>query len=863
MRTGKRGIAVAAALLGGTLAGWADGAAAQEPLFQPPVVVVGIQPDFVVAGDVNGDGRTDLVAALTSNAYVVALRQQVGGWTAGTPVPTGGSLGHLALGDLDADGRLDLVYAVDLPGHDELHVRFGDGLGTFGAPVKHFTALGPFDVDLSDLDGDGDLDAAVSCGAGDSVSILRNPGDGSLLPKQDYAAGDEPLNTAVGDWNGDGAPDLACANYAVAAANQAVTVLLNAGDGTFGAPATVPQPQRPHDIEAGDFDGDGELDLAYTQGIFSSVALLHGNGDGSFDPPVSLFVTTGARVLAVADLDENGRADLVTPADKWWGFLVASVLSRASGFDPTGYHGVYGNSKEVLAHDVTDDGDIDLVVCCGMNPTDTGRFLSVLEGRGDGSFGPSAGVAGQDTPDFAFGDLDEDGRADLVTASEDSVLSVIAGTGLGAFARATPLLSPGAPDSPRSIALADLDGDGHLDLAAAVQNPAQDRIDLWFGNGSLVPDAPVSFPVSAPLDALAAADLDADDDADLLYLSNPDTAHAELHIRLNDGTGSFGAPMASLAAKGWLLAVDELTGDRVPDVIVICNPGNEPKLIQVYPGNGDGSVGTPLVSLAGGGGFLGIDTGDADGDGDTDVLLAESGGFFVHLCLNTGAGTFPDPVKLQMGTGANPVGAALVDVDRDGLLDVAAACSLTLPANGMGELALRRGLGGGTYAGAQSYGLPLDALALQAHDVDGDGWLDLAVADEREGVTVLLNQRGPWNALGHPLAGSFGLPRLVGEGSLVPGEPFRIALTDSLRSSPVGLVLGTSQADLPFKGGVLVPLPLVILQPLVTDAAGDLVLEGSWPSGAGGLTLVLQFWLQDPAGIAGYAASNGLAADVP
>jgi len=866
MRTGRRavrsGLRLAASatlvVVGTSLVGDAAG----QVLYESPIVTVGIQPESTVAGDLTGDGRTDLVVALTSHAYVVVL-QTADGWAPAAPVTTGGNLAHLALGDLDGDGHLDLVDAVDAPGNPKLDVRFGDGTGAFGAPVTNHPSPGPFDVDLADLDGDGDLDVIVACVPSARVSILLNAGDGSLLPKADYAAGADPLNTAVGDWNGDGAPDLAFSNNAAVAAGQAVTVLLNAGDGSFGAPASIPMPARPWDIETGDFDGDGVPDLCVTPGAPGELLLLHGNGDGSFEAPVVKAATYSAFTLGVADFNEDGVSDIAMGSEDDSTHAVGALVSRgtAGNLDPLALYGTYGRAVEVLAQDVTDDGDVDLVVCCGELgfPFLTSRVIMVLEGRGDGSFGPTAGVLGIDTPELAFGDLNGDGRPDLVAASVDNILSVIPGTGLGGFDGARPLHTPTFMDSARTIALADFDGDDDLDLAAGTFASGVDRIDLYRGKGDFTFAAPESVILPAAPGDLTATDIDGDGDVDLLHLSFQ-TSQAALHVRLNDGTGHFAAALVTPAPWSDRLAVGDLTGDGILDAVVHSQLG--PQLL-VFPGNGDGTMQAPLSLLLDASNESGLATGDADGDGDVDVLLAEAGSSFIHLHLNSGGGVLAAPVLVPVGPGVDPVGAVIADLDRDGYADLATACSITIPDTDLGAIIVRRGLGEGNFAPPDAFPIPIEPLALEAHDVDGDGWIDLAVVNTREAVTVLLNKLGPWHTLGHPLAGSLGLPRLTGEGTLLAGEPFRITLTDSLPAASVALVLGTGEGNTPFKGGVLVPLPQFVLFPLPTNAKGDLALTGSWPPGASGLTLRFQDWLQDPAGLAAYAASNGLAGEVP
>jgi hypothetical protein len=104
----------------------------------------------------------------------------------------------------------------------------------------------------------------------------------------------------------------------------------------------------------------------------------------------------------------------------------------------------------------------------------------------------------------------------------------------------------------------------------------------------------------------------------------------------------------------------------------------------------------------------------------------------------------------------------------------------------------------------------------------------------------------------------------VGAGTLAAGDPVTLTLTGALELAPTTLVIGFSELGVPFKGGTLVPFPDVLLPGLTTDAGGALVLGGTWPAGVpAGFSFYFQDWVVDPVGVAGLAASNGLAGTAP
>jgi hypothetical protein len=121
----------------------------------------------------------------------------------------------------------------------------------------------------------------------------------------------------------------------------------------------------------------------------------------------------------------------------------------------------------------------------------------------------------------------------------------------------------------------------------------------------------------------------------------------------------------------------------------------------------------------------------------------------------------------------------------------------------------------------------------------------------------------PWESVGHALAGTHGEPLLVGTGSLIGGAPLTLAVSQARENTLAVGVVGFSNLNLPLLGGVLVPTPEVLLNGLATDANGNLVYGTTWPVGMpAGLDVYCQFWLLDPAGPQGFAASNGVRGSV-
>lgn len=146
-------------------------------------------------------------------------------------------------------------------------------------------------------------------------------------------------------------------------------------------------------------------------------------------------------------------------------------------------------------------------------------------------------------------------------------------------------------------------------------------------------------------------------------------------------------------------------------------------------------------------------------------------------------------------------------------------------------------------------------------DVSADG---LAITGWGNSGAWFVKVASPWTDLGNGLAGSAGVPLLAGEGNLQPGSDLVLTLSGAAAAAPATLVAGFSLLGAPFKGGVLVPSPGLLLAGLATDAAGGLLLAGTWPAGVpSGLDLFFQAWVADAGASAGLAASNAVRAAVP
>lgn len=321
------------------------------------------------------------------------------------------------------------------------------------------------------------------------------------------------VGVAAGDFNGDGKLDIVVANYQ----GIDVLVLLGNGDGTFQSPRPLVVPGDTTSLAIGDFNNDGKLDIVAGSRSGGQLWVLLGNGDGTFQKYQSYSTGVFPGWIAVADFNQDGNLDLA--AIDSGSTTVSILLGDGGGAFPTHVDYAVGESPSmVVVGDFNRDGLLDLAIG-GISG------VSILLGNGDGSFQEPDLIAGPASL-LAVADFNGDGILDLAAAGGNTT-SILLGNGDGTFKQAS---SYSLSETAVSIATGDFNGDGRIDLAlAGSQNPGSfsgvGGITILLGNGdgtlqqpinTVLVDPPESFAGSA----LAVGDFDGDGRLDLGFMQN-------------------------------------------------------------------------------------------------------------------------------------------------------------------------------------------------------------------------------------------------------------------------------------------------------------------------------------------------------
>ncbi len=684
--------------------------------------------DAYLSGDTNLDGRVD---ARDLNALALNWQANTAQWSNGNFVVDS----RIDSSDLNA---LATNWLREVPTISETSGPLFPAQKYELGDTFDYISTGESTMVAADFDGDGFVDLAVGTEYRSEtvIVVLLGRGDGTLTDDRRtsvFPLGSGVSDMDIGDFNGDGVVDLAIASY-----RDGQSVLLGRGDGTFHLATTFRDGGRSccESVDTRDINGDGLNDLLSPS---SGLTIRHGRGDGTFSAP--RVIDLPGPLLAVADFDDDGNFDLVTLAPD----AIESVMifrgkedeSFAEGEvvwqSPTGVNSVtFGNFN---ADDILDLATIRQTLGGSQQ-----NGITVLLGVGDGTFQaqppqivsgefPIVGVFG--TVDvFTTVDVNADGITDLTAIDQsENKISVLLGAGDGSFEHAQYRTG-----DTRAEALAhtwgDFDGDGFVDAASLINEPRFDStsnivILIGEGDGSLVAAAETPWGLHRPSSSYIVEDLDKDG---FLDITVPDQ-DAVLFF-FGQGDGLFDAQRTLSIGHQLNSMVDaDFNHDGLADLLLAHGESND---VSILLNLGDRQFAQQNVDV-GADSFSSIAPGDVNGDGSVDLIISTIDGQ-LKVMLGQDDGTFVEVSRIPLAGPAYSIGTA--DFNNDSILDLVTATAGTEFAPAQIDVLL--GLGDGTFLSQPRLDNGRDPTMLVTADFNGDGLVDLVTPDRSGAMVVRL-----------------------------------------------------------------------------------------------------------------------------
>ncbi|MBA3647749.1 MAG: T9SS type A sorting domain-containing protein [Chitinophagales bacterium] len=666
--------------------------------------------DIVIA-DFNNDSLQDVALTNTGvnfdgNTISVYINKGRAVFKKAVNYTVGSSPVGIAAADFDNDGDIDLAVANNKSATGTLSLLINQGSGVFAPAVTFPSGLTPYKITAAKINSDNLIDIVIG-NEGEKMNILFNGGNNDFSNRVEMNVlgfvygGDANANVEAADFDNDNDNDIIYSSaWTTDGTEGQIALFKNQGNGTFSPVQfinLVAYTGGAVDMSVADLNGDGWKDIvgANFQGrVGDGYQVVLNNGSGGFLPAVVIPAGQSTYTLTTADVDKDGKIDVITT--DWYSLQVTvhRNFGKANFGVPSTYFTNNGVPGSLDAADIDGDGDLD-VVTSASSIAAVGVVVTVQKNMGNGKFTNgtaysirSGGVQAK------FRDLNGDRKPDLIFASAissppyDFHTAINNGDGTFGPRQTWSMNACGWSD----IDAFDMDNDGDLDavltewLGCTNDPNSARRIFISKNNGSGTFGAPLIKIIDPSPSCLAGGDMNHDGKIDLV---TGQSLSVDVHI--GTGTGDLQPPLQYATENSpYDILLNDFNGDGNLDVAT-CTEYNFEGM-SVLLGNGNGTL-QPAQNYKGAyspdlRNESGITSGDVDADGDIDIIVGNSASNDVSIYLNNGDGTFI--FKMRYGLYYSTASPFYADFTGDGKNDIVAAVSL--PPSGLtGAIALIKG----------------------------------------------------------------------------------------------------------------------------------------------------------------------------
>ena len=823
----------------------------------------GALPRGLATGDVDGDGKLDMAVCRDNpnNRVSVFRNTSVSGaldassFSASVDFSPQVVPSEVALGDVDGDGKAEMVVANGAGASQTISVLHNTSTpgvvdaSTFAATVD-FGVSGStvaYGVALGDVDGDGKLDVAAVDRALNTISVFHNtstPGTinaGSLAASVDFLAGSDPYVVDLGDIDGDGKLDMAVSDFSADVIrvfrNTSTMGVIDAN--TFAADIQFSAGSAPFGVVLGDIDGDEKLDVAVANSGGTTVSLYHNLTPTTPLPTISSFTPVSGHVGKTITVTGTNFDATAANNTIYFGATKANP-STASGTSLTVDVPVGATFSPISlsqSNRIVESREYFLPTFSSSSTSiDASTFANKLDFTTDA--GPYS--------DVAIGDLDGDGKPDLAVPNFNATtVSVFRNISSSGAISLTAKVDFTAGTAPWGVDLGDTDGDGELDLVATSRSST---IASVFRNtstsGSISFAAKVDLTTDTNPEGVSLGDLDGDGKLDIVVADKGTDRLSVFRNVSNQGGAAYEAKVDFIPSAGPEdVAIADVDGDGKADLIASHSNSSTVSIFRNIgsPGTIDGSFFASKVDLTAGSAAFGMSLGDVDGDSKLDIAVANNGTNTMSVFRNTGSsGSVSFAAKQDFIAGTGAASVAMGDLNGDGKLDLAATSFSANTVSLFRNTAVSGTIDANSLAAKVDLTTGTSPFGVSIADLDGDGRTDVAVANSASNTLSLYRNKSVLQTTGH-----------VGKATIGAGDEiqlFSIGLTSFGTFTLTSIDLTISDLDAP-TGLISNDLDLVLYRSIdETFDSGDMQIGLQGTIDIGNTTTVSPTATETPTG---------------